>query len=265
VTALTSESCAYDSSALASRTRLPIFAYTRFFAQFIQFLRSQIAQGLLTREQAQERLASLRTSIPQAPHPPPQQTIQCSRLPPLPEERFKVLFAQFANTTGLKLNPGNFVIGGRPINAWALHRVVFARNGFDYVTANHEWPVVGATLGFPSPSAGDLTQPPRCAPATAHRLQQLYNDSMRQFEQAYINNILARLRSSQVLRQMSAQPSHQQQQQPQQPTDADFLQEFSCLHLSPDEEDMSGQRSGSNKDGEGGLLRSSEEDSNVWS
>jgi hypothetical protein len=133
VTALTSESCAYDSSALASRTRLPIFAYTRFFAQFIQFLRSQIAQGLLTREQAQERLASLRTSIPQAPHPPPQQTIQCSRLPALPEERFKVLFAQFANTTGLKLNPGNFVIGGRPINAWALHRVVFARNGFDYV------------------------------------------------------------------------------------------------------------------------------------
>jgi hypothetical protein len=70
---------------------------------------------------------------PQVPHPPPQQTIPCSRLPPLPEDRFKALFAQFASTTGLRLNDRDFVIDGRPVNLWALHRTVFARNGFDSV------------------------------------------------------------------------------------------------------------------------------------
>jgi hypothetical protein len=70
---------------------------------------------------------------PQAPHPPPQQTIQCSRLPTLPEDRFKVLFAQFANTTGLRLNDRDFIIDNRAVNPWALHRAVFARNGFDSV------------------------------------------------------------------------------------------------------------------------------------
>ncbi len=45
-------------------TRLPstIFAHIRFNAQFLQFLRNQVAQGLMTREQAQERLNMLRTS-----------------------------------------------------------------------------------------------------------------------------------------------------------------------------------------------------------
>ncbi|KAI9454566.1 hypothetical protein BJY52DRAFT_1188853 [Lactarius psammicola] len=158
---------------------------------------------------------------PQAPYPPPQQTIQCSKLPPLPEARFKALFAQFANTTGLRLNDWDFVIDGRPVSPWALHRAVFARNGSDIVTANNEWPAVGAALGFPQIFAGDPTQPPHCTPTIAHRLQQLYNDSLRQFEQAYINNVMARLRSSQVLSQVPTQPS-QQQAQPQQPTDADY-------------------------------------------
>jgi len=70
---------------------------------------------------------------PQAPHHPSEQTIQCSKLPPLPEDRFKVLFAQFANTTGVRLNNRDFVVDGRPVNPWALHRAVFARNGFDSV------------------------------------------------------------------------------------------------------------------------------------
>ncbi len=45
-------------------TRLPstIFAHIRFNAQFLQFLRNQVAQGHMTREQAQERLNILRTS-----------------------------------------------------------------------------------------------------------------------------------------------------------------------------------------------------------
>ncbi|KAF8274792.1 hypothetical protein EI94DRAFT_1561254, partial [Lactarius quietus] len=134
-----------------------------------------------------------------AQRPPPQPTIQCSRLPPLPEDRFKALFAQFVNTSGLRLNDREFIIDGRPVNPWALHRAVFARNGFDSVTANNEWPAVGGVLGFPPFSAGDLTQPPQCAPAIAHRLQQLYNDALRHFEQAYISNA-----------------------QPHQPTDADY-------------------------------------------
>jgi hypothetical protein len=157
----------------------------------------------------------------QAPHPPPQQTIQCSRLPTLPEDRFKALFAQFVSTTGLRLNDRDFVIDNRAVNPWALHRAVFARNGFDSVTANDEWPVVGVALGFP-PFSAELAQPPRCAPAIAHRLQQLYNDALRHFEQAYINNVLARLRNSQAMSQMSAQPAQQQQQQPHQPTEADY-------------------------------------------
>ena len=62
-----------------------------------------------------------------------QWTIQPSRLPVLPEDRFRVLFRQFANTAGLRLNDRDFVIDGRPVNPWALHRAVFARNGFDSV------------------------------------------------------------------------------------------------------------------------------------
>ncbi|KAH8977699.1 hypothetical protein EDB86DRAFT_3000152 [Lactarius hatsudake] len=143
-----------------------------------------------------------------------------AKLPPLPEDRFKVLFTQFANTTGLRLNDRDFVIDGRPVSPWALHRAVFARNGFESVNANDEWPAVGAALGFPPFPAGDPnTQPLRCAPTIAHRLQQLYNDCLRHFEQAYLNNVIARLRSSQAL--VSAQAS-QQQAQPHQPTDADY-------------------------------------------
>jgi len=63
------------------------------------------------------------------------------------------------------------------------------------VTANGEWPILGAALGFPPhpfPS-GDPTgvQPPRCTPAVAHRLQQLYQDNLRHFDQAYASNILS--------------------------------------------------------------------------
>jgi hypothetical protein len=70
---------------------------------------------------------------PQAPHHLPQQTIQYSRLPTLPEDRFKELFAQFVKTTGLRLNDRDFIIDNRAVNLWALHRAVFARNGFDTV------------------------------------------------------------------------------------------------------------------------------------
>ncbi|KAI9434182.1 hypothetical protein H4582DRAFT_1981117 [Lactarius indigo] len=158
---------------------------------------------------------------PQAPHQPPQRTFQCSKLPPLPEDRFKALFAQFAHTTGLRLNDQGLFVDGRSVSLWALHRAVFARNGFDSVTANDEWSAVGAALGFAPLYAGSHTQPPRSSPIVAHRLQQIYNDYLRHFEQAYINNVLARLRSSYASSQGSTQPS-QQQAQTHQPTDADY-------------------------------------------
>jgi hypothetical protein len=39
-----------------------IFAHMRFQAQIIQFLRNQVLQGLMTREQEQERLALIRAT-----------------------------------------------------------------------------------------------------------------------------------------------------------------------------------------------------------
>ena len=110
---------------------------------------------------------------------------------------------------------------GTASNLYALNLFSsYFRFIFVQVTANDKWPVVGAALGFP-PFSADLTQPPRCAPAIAHRLQQLYNEALRHFEQAYINSVLSRLRRSQALSQMSAQPA-QQQPQPLQPIKADY-------------------------------------------
>jgi hypothetical protein len=68
-------------------------------------------------------------------------------------------------------------------------------------------------------SAGDLTQLSWSSPAIAHQLQQLYNETLRHFEQAYIKNVLARLRLH-ALNKVSAQP-YQQQAQQDQPTYAD--------------------------------------------
>ena len=88
------------------------------------------------------------------------------------------------------------------------------------MSARDEWPVIGAALGFPSVSAGDASRPPRCAPAIANRLQQLYNDVLRHFDQVYIQSIIARLRT-QASGQLPAQPP-QPQAQPHQPTEADY-------------------------------------------
>jgi hypothetical protein len=50
----------------STRLQSTIFAHIHFQAQIIQILRSQVAQGILTREQAQERLLVLRTSAAHA-------------------------------------------------------------------------------------------------------------------------------------------------------------------------------------------------------
>jgi hypothetical protein len=89
------------------------------------------------------------------------------------------------------------------------------------VTAHEEWPVIGAALGFPPIAGGDPGRPPRCGPVIAQRLQQLYNDVLRHFDQAYVSSIIARLRNSQASGQLPPQPP-QPQAQPHQPTEADY-------------------------------------------
>ena len=87
------------------------------------------------------------------------------------------------------------------------------------VSARDEWPAIGAALGFP-PVDGDPGRPPRCEPVIAQRLQQLYNDVLRHFDQVYISSIVARLRRMQASRQLPQPP--QPQTQPHQPTEADY-------------------------------------------
>jgi len=59
--------------------------------------------------------------------------IQPHKIPPLPEDRFKGFFMQFAAATGLRLAERDLIIEGRPVNLWALHRAVFMRNSFESV------------------------------------------------------------------------------------------------------------------------------------
>jgi hypothetical protein len=55
------------------------------------------------------------------------------QLSPLTEEKFMDLFMLFSHATGLRLNEQDFNIEGHQVNPWDLHRMVFARNGFDSV------------------------------------------------------------------------------------------------------------------------------------
>ena len=82
------------------------------------------------------------------------------------------------------------------------------------VSANDEWTLIGVALGFPVFPGGDGVQPGRCAPIVGQRLQQLYNVVLRQFDQAYISSIVARIRA--------ASQAPQPQAQPHQPTEADY-------------------------------------------
>ncbi|KAI9512945.1 hypothetical protein F5148DRAFT_1159448 [Russula earlei] len=163
--------------------------------------------------------------------PPPQQQQQQNQpvgLPFLTEERFMDFFMLFSYATGVRLNEQDFIIEGRPVNPWLLHRAVFARNGFDSVTANDEWPMIGAVLGFHVIGGGDPSQLAHCEPAVAHRLQQIYQVSLRHFDQAYINSVGARSGSLHASSQVHAL-SHQQTQTDCRPLSASIASESSTL------------------------------------
>ena len=139
----------------------------------------------------------------------------------------------------LRLNERDLVIdalmadGSNSIKLWALHSAVRAGNGFESVrllfffhalaptnicaryphtNPHDEWPVIGVALGFPPAAGGNAGQPPRCGCIIAHRLQLLYNDLLRDFNQVYLglNSPAARSRSSDQLPALqSTEADHQ--------------------------------------------------------
>jgi hypothetical protein len=92
---------------------------------------------------------------------------------------------------------------------------------------NGEWPMVGIDLGFHPISSGDPHPLAHCTPAVAHQLHQLYQDTLRHFDQAYSHGIINQL---EYLHTTGQRPSLaqlqalQQHYQPlaYQPTEADY-------------------------------------------
>jgi hypothetical protein len=92
---------------------------------------------------------------------------------------------------------------------------------------NGEWPMVGVDLGFHPISCGDPHPLAHCTPAVAHRLHQLYQDTLRHFDQAYSRGIINQM---EYLHTTGQRPSPAQPQALQrhyqplayQPTEADY-------------------------------------------
>src|SRR6266478_2536606 len=85
---------------------------------------------------------------------------------------------------------------------------------------NGEWPMVGVDLGFPPISCGDPHPLAHCTPAVAHQLHQLYQNTLRHFDQAYTRGIINQL---EYLHTTGQRPSPSQQLLAQHPTEADYL------------------------------------------
>jgi hypothetical protein len=73
------------------------------------------------------------------------------------------------------------------LNQYVYNNFPQSRSSDQYlckVSAYDEWPVIGATLGFPPIAGGDAQagRPPRCGSVIAHQLLLLYNDILRHFE-----------------------------------------------------------------------------------
>jgi hypothetical protein len=58
---------------------------------------------------------------------------------------------------------------------------------------NGEWSMVGVDLGFHPVSCGDPHPLAHCTPAVAHQLHQLYQDTLRHFDQAYSRGTINQL------------------------------------------------------------------------
>src|SRR6266849_5069003 len=88
---------------------------------------------------------------------------------------------------------------------------------------NGEWSMVGVDLGFHPISCGDPHPLAHCTPAVAHQLHQLYQDTLRHFDQAYSRGII---NQQEYLHTTSQRFSPAQPQALQslayQPTEADY-------------------------------------------
>jgi hypothetical protein len=94
---------------------------------------------------------------------------------------------------------------------------------------NGEWPMIGVDLGFRPVPCGDPHPLAHCTPAVAHQLHQLYQDTLRHFDQAYSRGIINQLEYLHATGQRPSPaqpqaPSLQRQYQPlaYQPTEADY-------------------------------------------
>ena len=64
---------------------------------------------------------------------PSQQSIQPNKMPFVLEDGLKSRLWDLARSNSIRLNELDFVINGRPIDIWELHRTVFSRYGFESV------------------------------------------------------------------------------------------------------------------------------------
>jgi hypothetical protein len=89
---------------------------------------------------------------------------------------------------------------------------------------NGEWPLVGVDLGFSPVSRGDPHLLAHCTPAVAHQLHQLYQDTLRHFDQAYSRDVVGQSGNFHTPSQVPPQPPHQHEHQSlvHQPTEADY-------------------------------------------
>ena len=102
---------------------------------------------------------------------------------------------------------------------------------------NGEWPKVGVDLGFPQVTWGYPGQWGYCSPAVAHQLQQLYQDTLRHFDQAYSCGMIAQLKNLQAPAHVQVPP--QPPQPPGQPlahqrTEADYQALLASTTTSPE-------------------------------
>jgi len=92
---------------------------------------------------------------------------------------------------------------------------------------NGEWPMVGIDLGFQPISCGVSHPLAHCTPAVAHQLHQLYQDTLRHFDETYSRGIINQLECLHTTgqRPCQAQPRALQRHYPPlayQPTGFDY-------------------------------------------
>jgi hypothetical protein len=82
--------------------------------------------------------------------------------------------------------------------------------------------MVGVELGFPPVTWGDSPQSAHCTPAVAHQLHQLYQETLRYFDEACNRGIISQMRNSQPNQVPSLHPQPSAQPPAHEPTEADY-------------------------------------------